>query len=223
MPYLGRQPLQGRYQDIDDISSSFNGSLTIFDLKAGGSPVNAFVPQSLIVSLGGVIQKPGTDFTVAGSKITFTTAPTSGTTFFAYLLGDTLNVGGVSDGAITARSLADGSIPGSKFVQTTLLMTSANTTFSNNVTFANNAGTYTKPVVDFTNANVVGLSTGSGGGAAGAISGVTVINETANGDLNFTFHNSNTTLNITDEYIQTFFSASSNTTINANGFLVVTL
>ena len=35
----------------------------------------------------GVIQKPGTDFTVSGSTLTFTTAPAANTSFFAILLG----------------------------------------------------------------------------------------------------------------------------------------
>ena len=68
---------------LDDISSSFDNSTTIFALtsdSAAVSPVNA---QSLTVSLGGVVQEPGTDYTVSGSNITFTTAPNSGLDFFA--------------------------------------------------------------------------------------------------------------------------------------------
>jgi hypothetical protein len=43
--------------------------------------------NQIILSLGGVIQKPGTDFTVSGSVLTFTTAPAANTSFFAVLLG----------------------------------------------------------------------------------------------------------------------------------------
>ncbi len=54
--------------------------------------------------------------------------------------------------------------------------TGANTTFTANVNFtsanihfANSAGVYTLPVIDFTSANVLGLSTGGGGATANAI------------------------------------------------------
>jgi hypothetical protein len=195
-------------------------------MTGGGSAVNAYTPFALIVSLGGVIQKPGTDFSVAGSTITFTTPPTSGTTFFAYLLGDTLHIGQPSDGTVITASIAAGAVTGPKLSDTLAISSSnvvfsgANTIFTANVNFANPVGNDYKPVIDFSGANVVGLSTSSGGG--GSITGVTVISETANGDLDFSFYNTNTNINMTDPYIQSFFSASSNTTINANGFLTVT-
>ena len=225
MAYIGREPARGRYAQIDDISSSFNGVLTSFSMTGGGSAVNAYTPFALIVSLGGVIQKPGTDFNVAGSTITFTTPPTSGTTFFAYLLGDTLHIGQPSDGTVITASIAAGAVTGPKLSDTLAISSSnvvfsgANTTFTANVNFANTAGNDYKPVIDFSGANVVGLSTGGGGGS---ITGVTVISETANGDLDVSFYNTNTNINMTDPYIQSFFSAQSNTTINANGFLTVT-
>jgi len=113
MPYIGREPLKGRYTTVDDISSSFDGSETSFTLSSGGATnrIQAFNPASMIVSLGGVIQKPTTDFTVSGSTITFTTAPASGTTFFAYLLGDTLNVGQPSDRTVGAAQIIAGGLP----------------------------------------------------------------------------------------------------------------
>ena len=218
MPYIGRQPQVGRYTQIDDNSSQFNGTLTTFVLKNGGDPQNVFVPNGLIVSLGGVIQKPTVDFTVSGSSITFTTAPTAGTTFFAYLLGDTLNVGMASDNAVLTRSIADGAVTGPK-LNDVLQVASSNVVFSGaNIVFANTTH------VNFTGANVVGLSASQtgGGGGGGSISGVTVISETANGDLDFTFHNANTNINMTDPYVQAFFSARSNTTISSTGFLTVT-
>lgn len=233
MAYIGREPAKGRYAQIDDISSSFNGSLTSFTMTGGGSAINAYTPYALIVSLGGVIQKPGTDFNVAGSTITFTTAPTSGTSFFAYLLGDTLHIGQPSDGTVITASIATGAVTGTKladnleitssnvvFSGANVSFNSANTIFTSNVTFSNTS------LVDFGGANLIftgAAVTGlSGAGGGGSITGVTVISETANGDLDFSFYNTNTNINMTDPYIQSFFSASSNTTINANGFLTVT-
>ena len=79
---------------LDDISSQFNGSLTNFALSSGGLE---FIPAgssaNLIVSLGGVIQKPGFDYSIVQdadgntSTIRFTTAPLSGTTSFIIGLG----------------------------------------------------------------------------------------------------------------------------------------
>ena len=68
---------------LDDISSGFDNSTTTFALTFGGDAVTPVNAQSLTVSLGGVVQEPGTDYTVSGSNITFTTAPNSGLDFFA--------------------------------------------------------------------------------------------------------------------------------------------
>ena len=77
MAYIGRSLQTGSFRQLDDISSSFNGSTTAFTMQV----------NSTNVSLGGVIQKPGTDFTISGSTLTFTTAPAASTSFFAVLLG----------------------------------------------------------------------------------------------------------------------------------------
>jgi hypothetical protein len=74
---------------------AFNGVLTDFTLTINS---NAFIPAggsaNLIVSLGGVIQRPGTDFEIVQSPpgtntstIRFTTAPASGTSHFIVALG----------------------------------------------------------------------------------------------------------------------------------------
>ena len=114
MPYIGRQPLTGRYTLLDNIASSFNGSLTSFTMQSGGSNVQVFLAHALILSLGGVIQKPETDYTVSGSTLTFTSPPAAGTTFFASLLGDTLNVGQPSDKAVITRTIADNNVTAAK-------------------------------------------------------------------------------------------------------------
>jgi hypothetical protein len=63
--------------------------------------------NQILLSLGGVIQKPGTDFTVSGSTLTFTTAPAANTSFFAILLGSD-NGGTVTptDASVTVGKLA---------------------------------------------------------------------------------------------------------------------
>lgn len=72
---------------IDDISSSFNGILTSFALTSNSSAVTPTNNQSLVVNLGGVIQDPTDDYTITNNNIVFSTAPVSGLSFSAILLG----------------------------------------------------------------------------------------------------------------------------------------
>ena len=108
MAYIGPEPKLGRNREADDISSSFNGSTTAFTLQVGGSNASPGTANDIIVSIGGVIQNPNTDYTVAGSTLTFTTAPASGLSFFAVLLGQSIDaqVTTVSDGSVTGSKLS---------------------------------------------------------------------------------------------------------------------
>ena len=108
MSYIGRQNLGGAYRQLDDISSGFDGSDTTHTMQVNSQNVTVGDVNQIILSLGGVIQKPGTDFTVSGSTLTFTTAPASSTTFFAILLGSD-NGGTVTptDVSVTKAKLAD--------------------------------------------------------------------------------------------------------------------
>ena len=109
MPYLGPQPKLGRNREVDDISSGFNGSTTAFTLQVSGSNVSPGTANEITVSLGGVIQNPGTDYTIAGSTLTFTTAPASGLSFFAVVLGQGIDrdVGTPSDSSVNAAKLVN--------------------------------------------------------------------------------------------------------------------
>jgi hypothetical protein len=84
---------------VCDQLSGFNGTITDFDLYIRNTnPKTPFIPAgsvaNLVVSLGGVIQRPGTDFIIVESPpgtntntIRFTTAPASGTNHFIVALG----------------------------------------------------------------------------------------------------------------------------------------
>jgi len=108
MPYVGPQPKLGRNREVDDISSSFNGSTTAFTLQVSGSNVSPGTANDIVVSLGGVVQNPNQDFTIAGSTITFTTAPASGLSFFAVVLGQSIDSSVVTpaDGSVTGTKLS---------------------------------------------------------------------------------------------------------------------
>ena len=107
MSYIGRQNLGGAYRQLDDISSGFDGSDTTHTMQVNSQNVTVGDVNQIILSLGGVIQKPGTDFTVSGSVLTFTTAPAANTTFFAILLGSD-NGGTITptDASVTVSKLA---------------------------------------------------------------------------------------------------------------------
>ena len=119
MAYIGPEHKLGRNREADDISSSFNGSTTAFTLQVGGSNASPGTANDIVVSLGGVIQNPNTDYTIAGSTLTFTTAPASGLSFFAVLLGQSVDSSVVTpaDGSVTSAKLADDAVIASKLAK----------------------------------------------------------------------------------------------------------
>ena len=106
MAYIGRQLVRGQNRIYDDISSSFNGSTTAFNLNIGGSATPPAQVNQLWIVLGGILQKPGTDFTVADAQVTFTTAPAAGLDFWAMIQGDTSDMNAPSDGSVTPTKIA---------------------------------------------------------------------------------------------------------------------
>ncbi|BCV00817.1 MAG: hypothetical protein CM15mV37_0620 [uncultured marine virus] len=94
MAYIGPEPNPGQNREVDDISSSFNGSTTAFTLQVASQNVSREVRMKF-VSLGGVVQNPGR-YTVAASTITFTTAPASGLSFFGLVLGQKFDTEGTA-------------------------------------------------------------------------------------------------------------------------------
>jgi len=109
MSYIGRDIRTGAFRQLDDISSGFDGSDTTHTMQVNSTNVSVGDVNQILLSLGGVIQKPGTDFTVSGSTLTFTTAPASGLSFFAILLGSD-NGGTVTptDASVTTSKFASG-------------------------------------------------------------------------------------------------------------------
>ena len=76
----------GNIKQVDDISASFDGSEAVFDFLCNGEVIAPLETNKTIVSLGGVLQNPGDDYSVFGTQITFSTPPTNGLTFFAQVL-----------------------------------------------------------------------------------------------------------------------------------------
>ena len=111
MPYIGNNLRSNNaYKTVDDVSSSFNGSLQTFALTVNGSAPVPFpkYETQLIISVGGVVQEPGTGFTLSGTNIVFGSAPASGENFFGVILAaaDYLNAGGTfPDGTVAVPSI----------------------------------------------------------------------------------------------------------------------
>ncbi len=105
MAYIGAEPQIGNYQICDAISV-VNGQAA-YTMQVGSVNV---VPESanhMIVSLNGVIQKPGSSFTVSSSTITFSSNLATGDSIdFIILLGNVLDLGVPSDSTVTSGKLS---------------------------------------------------------------------------------------------------------------------
>jgi len=95
-------------REIDDISSSFNGSTTSFAIQVGGTGVTPVNVQQLIISIGGVIQNPGDDYSLSGGNIVFSTAPANGLDFFGTILGTDLSLNTVADNTVSPAKFTTG-------------------------------------------------------------------------------------------------------------------
>ena len=136
MPFIGQEPLTGAYHVLDSITASATATYNL-QLNSGAfSPATA---NQLLVSLNGVIQKPGSSFTISGSQITFSSALTSSDSIdFIIALGDVLSVGTPTDGSVATAKIAPSAVIGSKLASDIGISTTGNiaTTSSGTITSA---------------------------------------------------------------------------------------
>ena len=114
MPYIGKQPVVGNFQVCDAISV-VNGqaAYTMQVASTNVSPESAF---HMLVSLNGILQKPGSSFTISGSTITFASNLATGDVIdFIILLGDVLNIGAPSDDTVATASIQANAVTAAKF------------------------------------------------------------------------------------------------------------
>jgi len=93
MSYIGKIPATqgkdaGPALKLDDISSGFNGLTTVFDLEVDGTAVDPHI-NNISVYLSGVYQIPASSYSLSGSQIVFTAAPSSSLDFHGAILGAT--------------------------------------------------------------------------------------------------------------------------------------
>lgn len=120
---------------------SGTGAATAFTLAVAPPSQNA-----IVVAIDGVVQSPGADYTVAGTTLTFTTAPPTGTSNIHVLnMGTALAIGTPSAGTVVAASASSVTGTGNTFVMSasptiTGTLTTAAITASGVVTSTYSAG-----------------------------------------------------------------------------------
>ena len=115
MAYIGNSPANvGNYQLLDDISGSFNGSQTSFALASGGAAMTPAKSSQLLINISGVMQQPddsGTNgFLVNATNIVFSSAPAAADTFWGVYLGQSVDVGTVSNDTIATAQIRDAQV-----------------------------------------------------------------------------------------------------------------
>ena len=104
MAYIGKQPVVGKFQ-VCDALSVVNGQAA-YTMQVASTNVEPENANHMLVSLNGVLQKPGSSFTISGATITFASnLVTNDVIDFIILLGNVLDIGTPSDGTITEAKL----------------------------------------------------------------------------------------------------------------------
>ena len=126
MAYIGNSPANvGNYQIVDDISSSFNGSLTSFALTSGSVAITPAKSGQLLVGVNGVMQEPddtGTNgFKVSSTNIVFSSPPANGDTFWAVYQGQNVDIGTPSNDVVDTAHIKDNAITSAKIAAGTII------------------------------------------------------------------------------------------------------
>ena len=190
MPFIGTQPEVGGYSVLDALTASATASYTLQLNSANFVPASA---NQLLVSLNGVIQKPGSSFTVSGSTLTFSSALTSSDSIdFIISMGEPLLIGTPSDNTITTNKLVNDSVTGAKIENNPTI--AGNLTVSGTSTLTGNAtasGTLTS----------TGLITASAGVAIGGTGSANTLDDYEEGTwtpgINYAGNNANATMSQT--------------------------
>ena len=124
MSYLGNTPQIGQYRKMDPLA--FDGLTNTFNITVDGVSVTPPTEFAMMVSLNNVVLNPGVGFSIAGSTISFPSAPADLTPFFGIIMGDTLFTGTPSDATVTDSKIAVGTISYDKFSTNTQARLTAN-------------------------------------------------------------------------------------------------
>tara|TARA_B100001778_G_scaffold214559_1_gene177697 strand:- start:905 stop:1615 length:711 start_codon:yes stop_codon:yes gene_type:complete len=84
--------LQNNNIVLDDFTSQFNNSQTVFNLTASNETYVPTDSSQIIVSVNGAVQHPGVDYSVTNNQIAFSTAPSVGDKVFIVALATTADL-----------------------------------------------------------------------------------------------------------------------------------
>ena len=117
MAYIGREPQIGNFQVCDAISV-VNGQAA-YTMQVSSVNVSPETANHMLVSLNGVLQAPGSSYTVSGSTITFASNLVTGDVInFIHILGSVLDLGTPSDSTVSlAKLTATGTKNSSTFLR----------------------------------------------------------------------------------------------------------
>ena len=120
--YIGKTPTVGNFQVCDAISV-VNGQAA-YTLQVGGVNVAPESANHMLVSLNGILQKPGSSFTISGSTMTFASNLATGDVIdFVQILGNVLDLGQPSDDTVKTASIQANAVTTAKL--STALFTGA--------------------------------------------------------------------------------------------------
>ena len=113
MPYIGKTPTVGNFQVCDAISV-VNGQAA-YTLQVGGVNVAPESANHMLVSLNGILQKPGSSFTISGSTMTFASNLATGDVIdFVQILGNVLDLGQPSDDTVKTATIQANAVTAAK-------------------------------------------------------------------------------------------------------------
>ena len=113
MAYIGKAPTVGNFQVCDAISV-VNGQAA-YTLQVGGVNVAPESANHMLVSLNGILQKPGSSFTISGSTMTFASNLATGDVIdFVQILGNVLDIGQPSDDTVKTATIQANAVTGAK-------------------------------------------------------------------------------------------------------------
>ena len=111
MAYIGREPQVGNFQVCDAISV-VNGQAA-YTMQVNSVNVSPETANHMLVSLNGVLQAPGSSYTVSGSTITFASNLVTGDVIdIIHILGSVLDLGVPSNDTVGAAQIIDDLISG---------------------------------------------------------------------------------------------------------------
>ena len=114
MAYIGQEPVVGNFQVCDAISV-VNGQAA-YTMQVSSVNVVPETANHMIVSLNGVIQAPGSSYTVSGSTITFASNLATGDVIdFIHILGSVLDLGVPSDDTVSTAKISANAVTAAKF------------------------------------------------------------------------------------------------------------